>query len=362
VDADPDAPVDRPNLSKDYLAGTAPEAWVTLRSAEFFREHDIQLERGHRVAQLDTGGHRIRLDAGHDISYGKLLLATGASPIRLALPGASQLPLFTLRTLADSRAIIGAALAAGVGARVVVLGASFIGLEVAASLRARGLEVHIVAPDTRPLERVLGPALGDLIHRVHMERGVIFHLGQKPRQLADGAVILESGERIEAAFVVAGIGVRPNVELAEQAGVQVERGVLVDQELRTSMPDVFAAGDVARYPDPRTGEPIRVEHWVAAQRQGQTAARNMLGAGERFAAIPFFWSAHYDLSISYVGHAERWDSIEIDGTLEDGDGEVRFMTAGEAHAVVTIGRDVANLQAELSMEHRTNTSLSETAR
>lgn len=362
VDGDPDAPVDRPNLSKDYLAGTAQEEWVTLRSADFFRDNEIHFERAHGVTELDVRGRRARLDDGRDLPYDAMLLATGASPIRLPLPNSAHLPLFTLRTLADSRAIISAAQEAGAGARVVVLGASFIGLEVAASLRARGLEVHVVAPETRPLERVLGPQLGNLIHGVHVEHGVVFHLGEKPRELADGAVILESGERVSAAFVVAGVGVRPNVELAEQAGLALERGVLVDHELRTSAPGVFAAGDVARYPDARTGDRIRVEHWVAAQRQGQTAARNMLGAGERFTAVPFFWSAHFDLSVTYVGHAERWDAIEIAGSLEQRDGEVRYVAGGRALAVATVGRDLANLEAEVAMEHETMTTASGAAR
>jgi NADPH-dependent 2,4-dienoyl-CoA reductase/sulfur reductase-like enzyme/nitrite reductase/ring-hydroxylating ferredoxin subunit len=350
VDADPDAPVDRPNLSKDYLAGTAEEAWVTLRPPAFFRDNDIALLRPRHAKELDIPGKRVHLDDGTAIPYGALLLATGASPIRLPLPGADRLPLFTLRTLADSRAIIDAATRAGQGARVVVIGASFIGLEVAASLRSRGLEVHVVAPETRPLERVLGPELGDLIHGIHVEHGVVFHLGQKPRELADGAVVLESGERLPAAFVVSGVGVRPNVELAERAGLGVDRGILVDEHLQTNAAGVFAAGDVARYPDARTGEPIRVEHWVAAERQAQVAARNILGAKERFTAVPFFWSAHYDVQISYVGHAERWDAIEVDGSLAERDCEVRYIADGRTLAVATVGRDRANLDAEVAME------------
>ena len=350
VDGDADAPVDRPNLSKDYLAGNAPEEWMPMRPASFFSERRIEIRRGARAVQLDVAGKRVRLDDGEDLGYGALLLATGASPIRLSLPTTGRLPLLTLRTLGDSRAIIRAAEAAGSGGRVVVIGASFIGLEVAASLRTRGLEVHVVAPETRPLERVLGPAIGDWIRQVHEEHGVIFHLGQKPRELADDAVVLESGDRLPAAFVVAGVGVRPNVELAEQAGLAVDRGILVDEWFAASAPGVFAAGDVARYPDLPSGERIRVEHWVAAERQAQTAARNMLGARERFAAAPFFWSAHYDAAISYVGHAERWDDIQVDGSLEGRDCRVAYRLGGKTLAVATVGRDRASLEAEAAIE------------
>ena len=307
-------------------------------------------------------GRRAHLDGGRELEYDALLLATGASPIVLPLPDSGALPMFALRTLAESRTIIRAAAMAGAGAPVVVIGASFIGLEVAASLRSRGLEVHVVAPETVPLERILGPQLGAAIHRVHTEKGVIFHLGQKPRELVDGAVVLENGDRIRASFVVAGVGVRPNVELAERAGLALDRGVLVDHLLATSAPDVWAAGDIARYPDAHTRERIRVEHWVAAQRQGQAAARNILGAAEQFTDVPFFWSAHYDLQVSYVGHAERWDTIEMDGDPEKRDCEVRYVAGGRTLAVATVGRDLANLQSEVRMEHETLTLIPNGAR
>ena len=355
VDADGDSPVDRPNLSKDYLAGSAQEEWVTLRTPDWFRDLDIT-RVSSRATLLDPASHALTLDDGTVLSYGALLLATGASPIHLPLPNDAKLSHLTLRSLADSRAIIQAAEKAGSGATVVVIGASFIGLEVAASLRARGLEVHVVAPEATPLERVLGAEVGRWLHGVHVAHGVVFHLGQKPRELVADGVVLESGEHVPAAFVVAGVGVRPNVELAEKAGLTVDRGVVVDARLRTSAADVFAAGDIARYPDVRTGQSIRVEHWVAAERQGQAAARSMLGATEAFTSVPFFWSAHYDTSISYVGHAEKWDRIEIDGSLEARDCAVRYMVGNTALAVATIGRDGASLDAELVMERATATN------
>ena len=347
VDGDRDAPVDRPNLSKDYLAGNAPEEWMPMRPASFFSERGIALRRGARATSLDIAAKRVLLDDGESLAWGALLLATGASPVTLPLPTTGKLPMFTLRTLGDSRAIIRAADQAGEGAKVVVIGASFIGLEVAASLRARNLEVHVVAPEPRPLERILGPAMGDWIRALHEEHGVHFHLGQKPRELTDDAVILENGDRLPASFVVAGVGVRPNVEMAEQAGLTIDRGILVNEHLETSAPGIFAAGDIARYPDPLTGAKIRVEHWVAAEREAQTAARNILGAKERFSAVPFFWSAHYDATICYTGHAERWDSIEVDGSIENRDCELRYIDGGKTTAVVTMGRDKASLASEL---------------
>ncbi len=232
----------------------------------------------------------------------------------------------------------------------MILGASFIGLEVAASLRARKLEVHVVAPDARPLERVMGPQLGDFIRRLHEEHGVIFHLQQTAKEIASGEVVLENGDRLKADLIVAGIGVRPNLELAERAGLALDRGVSVDQFLQTSAPDVFAAGDIARWPDPHTGERIRVEHWVVAERQGQAAARNMLGQQRVFDAVPFFWSQHYDVPINYVGHAERWDRVQIDGDIDARDCSVQFIRGEKVLAAATIYRDRESLEIEAEME------------
>ena len=348
-DTDPDAPYDRPNLSKDYLAGTASEDWIPLHPEEFYREKGIDIVRNRRVLALEPRSRRVRLDDGETREFGALLLATGATPVRLpAEPQRGEPPVHYLRTFANSKAIIAAA--AG-SKRVVILGASFVGLEVAASLRARNLEVHVVAPDARPLERVMGPELGGFIQQLHEEHGVNFHLRQRARSISGGVVTLENGERLAADFVVAGIGVQPNLELAASVGLKIDRGVVVDEHLQTSAPGIFAAGDIARWPDPHSGDRIRVEHWVVAQRQGQAAARSILGRPEPFTAVPFFWSQHYDVPINYVGHAESWDSIQVEGSIEAKDCAVRFVKGGRTRAIATIYRDRESLEAEVAMEH-----------
>lgn len=339
-------PVDRPNLSKDYLAGSAPEEWIPLRGEDFYREREIVVLQT-RVTRLDLEAKTVSLADGSKLGYGALLLATGASAIRPSIPGGDLPHVHTLRTLADSRAII----AGSAGKQhAVLIGAGFIGLEVAASLRVRGLMVTVVAPDALPLGRVLGDALGQAIQKLHEAHGVAFRLGTRPQAISATQVRLEDGSELAADLVVFGIGVRPATELAEAAGLTLDRGVVVDEYLRTSAAHVFAAGDIARFPDPRTGEAIRVEHWVVATRQGEVAALNMLGKSERFEAVPFFWSAHYDCTISYLGHAENWDRIDVAGSIDALDCTVAFRKGGRTLAIATIGRDRASLEAELALE------------
>ena len=191
--------------------------------------------------------------------------------------------------------------------------------------------------------------MGEFIRALHQQHGVIFHLETKPKAI-DGAVHLENGETIKADLVVVGIGVRPRLGLAENAGLKLDRGVAVDPYLETSAPNIFAAGDIARWPDPHSGENIRVEHWVVAERQGQAAAMNLLGANEPFTQVPFFWSQHYDVPINYVGHAEAWDKIEIDGDVMSKDCLLRFKLNGRVAAVASIFRDLQSLEAEARLE------------
>jgi NADPH-dependent 2,4-dienoyl-CoA reductase/sulfur reductase-like enzyme/nitrite reductase/ring-hydroxylating ferredoxin subunit len=347
VGDDESVPYDRPNLSKDYLAGHAEEDWIPLRSDEFYRDQHITLTRGTAVTAVDVKSKRAWLNTGDAVPYTTLLLATGAEPVRLTIPGADLPHVRTLRSLADSRVLIERAAGAK---RAVVLGASFIGLEVAAALRARAIDVHVAAPEGTPLERVLGPEVGARIRALHEEQGVTFHLGTVATAITREAVTLKNGETVPADLVVVGIGVRPRLALAEQAGLALDRGVLVNEFLETSVPGIYAAGDIARWPDPRASQPIRVEHWVVAQRQGQTAARNMLGQRQPFDQVPFFWSMHYDTAIRYVGHADAWDRGAIDGDLAANDCRVAYLQDGRELAVATIGRDVAALQAEVGME------------
>jgi NADPH-dependent 2,4-dienoyl-CoA reductase/sulfur reductase-like enzyme/nitrite reductase/ring-hydroxylating ferredoxin subunit len=347
ISADDSPPPDRPNLSKDYLAGRAQDDWIPLRPPEFYAERRIELLLRSRVSSIDVGARSVLLERGSPRTFGTLLIATGADPVRLPVPGADGAQVHYLRAFADSRALVDKAQ----GARhVVVVGASFIGLEVSASLRGRGIDVDVVAPESVPLERVMGREVGRFVQTLHEAQGVVFHLGQTVTRVDGRTVTLSGGTTLDADFVVMGVGVRPATALAEQAGLALDRGIAVNEYLETSAPGIFAAGDVARWPDPRSGERIRVEHWVVAERQGQVAARNMLGYRERFDAVPFFWSQHYDVTINYVGHAERWDAVQIDGALQSLDCSVTYTRGDRKLAVATISRDRESLQAEVAME------------
>ncbi len=344
---DANLPCDRPNLSKNFLAGTAPAEWLSVRPADFYEEHHIDLRLSTQVVSIDTARHQLQLADGSNLAWGALLLATGAAPVHLPIPGAQLPHVFYLRTQADGEALAKAAEGAK---RAVVIGSSFIGLEVAASLRARNIAVQVVGRETGLMEKVLGPQVGQYLKTLHEQHGVVFHLGASPASIDANAVTLDNGETLPADLVVIGIGVRPAVQLAELAGLAIDRGVLVDEFLQTSVPGIYAAGDIARWPDALTGERIRVEHWVVAGRQGQTAARNLLGRRERYDAVPFFWTEQYNFALAYVGHAERWDQADIEGDLGAQDCTVTYRQNGQKLAVAVVHRDLAGLHAEVELE------------
>jgi NADPH-dependent 2,4-dienoyl-CoA reductase/sulfur reductase-like enzyme/nitrite reductase/ring-hydroxylating ferredoxin subunit len=298
-------PVDRPNLSKDFLAGTAADDWIPLRTREYYESIKVDLITDDPAVRISPAEHKVSLRSGQTLSYGALLLATGAEPRSLPIDGADLPHVYRLRTLADCKAII----AKAQGARkCAVIGCGFIGLEVAASLRHRGLEVSVIGQDSVPLSKILGAELGRFIQKLHEQHGVRFFMDAKPRAIRADRVDLGEGHFVEADLIILGVGVSPRTALAEAAGITVDNGVIVGETLRTSSADVFAAGDVARYPEHVSGELARIEHWVVAERQGQAVARSMLGIGGPYRETPFFWSQHYDVTISYVGNAASWET------------------------------------------------------
>jgi NADPH-dependent 2,4-dienoyl-CoA reductase/sulfur reductase-like enzyme/nitrite reductase/ring-hydroxylating ferredoxin subunit len=336
LSADSELPCDRPNVSKDYLAGNAPEEWLFLRSAEAWAAAGVDVRLKTRVDAIDRQARSVRLVGGETLPYGALLLATGAEPVRLAITG-SELPhVHLLRTVDDGRKIVASLASAK---QVAVIGSSFIGLEVAASLRTRGLEVHVIGPEKVPLEHIVGGGIGLAVMAHHEKQGVVFHLGRKPASIGPAGVTLDDGGRVAADLVVMGVGVRPSIALAEAAGLSLDRGVAVDAAMRTSDSAIWAAGDIARYPDARSGERLRVEHWVVAERQGQTAARAMLGQSVEFDAVPFFWTTQFGLSLRYIGHAEGWDRADVSGEPMKGDCAVAYRRGDRTLAVATLGRD-----------------------
>jgi apoptosis-inducing factor 3 len=343
ISADVSAPYDRPNVSKDYLQQPIPDEWMNLRVPDFYQQQKIDLILNSRVAFLDVRQKQVQLQDGRKFPFGALLVATGAEPIKIPIPGARESDVFYVRTWSDARAILKRAETVK---RVAVVGASFIGLEVAASLRSRGLDVHIVAAENQPFERTLGAAVGGFFRALHESHGVTFHLGRTVKSMEGDQVTLNDGAELQADFLILGVGVRPSVILAEQAGLKVDGGIIVNEYLETSAPGIFAAGDIARWPDPHSGHQIRVEHWVVAERQGQVAARNILGYREPFDDVPFFWTQQFDVTLRYVGHAERWDSVEIDGSLDAKNCSISYKQDGKPLAVATIGRDIQSLQFE----------------
>lgn len=347
VSADADPPYDRPNVSKDYLAGTAQEEWMPLRAADWYREQNIDLRLNTRASEIDTTNRQIQLESGERVNFERLLLATGSEPRRLQEEGFNRKDVLVLRSLNDARAIIERAQP---GTRAVIIGSSFIGLEAAAALRKRDVDVTIVSPENAPLERVFGRELGEFIQTLHEQHGVRFHLGTVAARFEGGCVVLAKGGALPADFVLVGVGVVPRTELAQAAGLIVDNGVWVDDHLQTSCPGVYAAGDIAAYPVGPERERIRIEHWTVALRQGRVAAANMLGLDKVFHSAPFFWTEQYGISIRYVGHAGDWDEVQVDGKPGVDGALLRYFRDGTHLASASINRDRENLDDEVQLE------------
>jgi NADPH-dependent 2,4-dienoyl-CoA reductase/sulfur reductase-like enzyme/nitrite reductase/ring-hydroxylating ferredoxin subunit len=388
ITPEPDPPYDRTMLSKTYLAGQAEASAVPLRNRGFYERLRIEILAGRKVTGLDPDRRRLTLDDGERLSGDRILLATGGVPRTLPIPGADLPGVFLLRSFADCNALIAAAREAK---RAVVIGASFIGLEAAAALSTRGVEVHVVGPEEVPMAGAFGERIGRRLQRLHEEKGVRFHLGTTPRELAGSgraeAVLLEDGSRLPADLVLIGVGIEPAVRFLEGTGLlagearesgahpggaagaiagtegsrlaeslrdsapggDVPReprragaagsvsGVPVSPRLETTAPGVFAAGDIARVPDARTGEPLRVEHWTVAERHGQHAAGSMLDAGEPYLEVPFFWTRHYDTSLKYIGMASSFDRVAFRGDVDGGAFLAGYYQGGALRAAAAVG-------------------------
>src|SRR5215217_5927320 len=340
------APYDRPNLSKDYLHGHAEPEWMPLRGEDFFKEHDIDLVLNREVTRVDAGTKTITFEGGETMDYDALLVATGGAPVHLNIPGADLKNVCVLRSFADADSIIETATHAR---RAVIVGASFIGMEAAYSLRERGLEVTVIAPSQEPFETTLGAEIGALFRRVHESQGVRFKLGNIVYRFEGShkveAVTLDNGESIETDIVVVGVGVRPVTQFLDGVDLDQTGGVIVDSRLRAA-DGVFAAGDIASFPDPRTGEYVRIEHWRTAQQQGRTAARNMLGLDVTFDAVPFFWTRQFDIGLLYVGHVSSWDEIIYRGDVSSQDFLAFYVKDNSVLAVAGMNRDREMAAAE----------------
>ncbi|HKR12569.1 MAG TPA: FAD-dependent oxidoreductase [Pyrinomonadaceae bacterium] len=332
-------PYDRPNLSKDYLHGHAEPEWMPLRPREFFDQHDIELLLGREVTRVDARARTITFESGETMEYDALLVATGGAPVRLNIPGSDLKNVCVLRSFADSDSIIETAKHAR---RAVVVGASFIGMEAAYSLRERGLDVTVVAPSREPFEVTLGNEIGSLFRKLHESHGVRFKLGSIVYGFEGShnveAVTLDNGERIETDMVVIGAGVRPVTHFLEGVELDESGGVVVDSRLRAA-DGLYAAGDIVNFADARTGERMRIEHWRTALQQGRAAARNMLGRDLAFDGVPFFWTQQFDVTLRYVGHASSWDEIVYQGDVAARDFLAFYVKNDRVLAVAGINRD-----------------------
>jgi NADPH-dependent 2,4-dienoyl-CoA reductase/sulfur reductase-like enzyme/nitrite reductase/ring-hydroxylating ferredoxin subunit len=346
VTGEADGPYDRPSLSKDFMSGEASRKWLPLRKPEFYETAQIELLTGRRAAALDPAARRLTFANGEELRFDAALLATGGVPRPLKVPGADLRDVLLLRSLADAERIVAAAGKAGTA---VVLGAGFIGMEVASALRQRGLRVHLVAPDAVPMAKVFGERVGNWLRGVHGENGVEFHLGETAAEVRGGGevreVVLSGGTRLEADLIVAGLGITPATDWLQGSGLTEDGVVPVDGALRTKADGIYAAGDIAAVPDPHTGRLYRVEHWAVAERQGQHAARAMLGSDSPYGDVPFFWTMQFGNSVKFVGYPDRPDEVVVRGTVEEGDFLVGYYAGGRLRAVSAAGRALEAIAA-----------------
>lgn len=352
VSDDPDPPYDRTFCSKQYLIGLSSRNESFLKGANFPSEDGAVLKISQRVIALHLESKQVELDNGERIAFDSLVLATGAEPRRPETPGFDRPNVHLLRTLRDAEAIIAEA---SKGKKAAVIGASFIGLEVAASLRQRDVAVDVVASDEIPLEKILGAAVGTMIRGVDEAKGVRFHLGRKPLRFDGRTLELDDGSTLNVDFIVVGLGVTPRIKLAETADLTIASkddggGVVVNERLETSAPNVYAVGDIANYPDRYVKRSIRVEHWVHAQRQGQHVARVLMGRATGYADLPFFWSAHFDTGLLYLGHADQPKEPSVEGSIEEQDFVARYSSNSGDRAVATCNQDKAALEIEAGWE------------
>lgn len=337
ITAESELPYRRTALSKGYLQNESADALPTLRPASFFEEHDIEVWRDRPVTQVQPYDHTLTFLDGEVLTYDQLLLATGGKARQLKVPGADLDNIFTLHQAADAASILESVDQAQ---RVVLVGSSFISMEAAASLSQQGLEVTVVSPDAVPFEKTLGAAVGARLQALHEDQGVRFCLGHKATQFEGNgvvtAVVLDNGDRLSADLVVVGIGIDPATDPIQSVPLHKDGSVLVNANLR-AVEGVFAAGDVARYPDPRTGRKVRIEHWRLAAQHGRVAACNMLGQAVPFKGVPFFWTKQFSMNLHYLGHADTWDDIVIHGDLEGGDFMAFYIASNQILAVLANG-------------------------
>lgn len=349
--AEEHGPYDRPMLSKAVISGNAPAKAAQLRDGEFYERLRITVRTGERVTDLDANQKSVTTESGTEYAADWMLLATGSEPRTLDIPGMTLPGVFTLRSRDDAEAIAKASKGAK---RAVVVGANFIGMEAAAELRKRGVEVFVVEPQEEPMASVFGTEVGGRLRKMHESEGVYFHLGRKPTSVegpdAVESVVLDDGNELAADLVVFGVGVMPAVDYLASSGLVEDpaRGVPVDEQLRTKADGIFAAGDVARFP--AHGSEYRVEHWVHAQQQGRHAALAMLGKEEPFTDVPFFWTRQYTTTVKYAGYPVRFDSVEYRGDVESGSFLAGYFADGKLTAVSTIGMQEPFVSCMLALE------------